>query len=241
MSTQVRERVAQLRVRQVGVTRLPFNLNVAETIAALLGVVLLIWVVVHYFTSLRPEQDRLRALETELAEQQRIMIASVKPTGPEGASAEDMAKKALDTLETFKTGHLKPFSSGRIELIKQINALAKKNSVVLTSGIDMGASGESNAEAEKPRTKKSVAKKKSDEVLNAFPSVRFHFTVFGQYTNVRAFINELERDKQFLVINSINLMNQEARATSRRSRGGEGGVSGIMLTIEMSAFFQPAA
>jgi hypothetical protein len=222
------------------VTRLPFGLNVAEIIAALLGVVLLVGVVSYYFSSLKPEQDRLRGLEVQLAEQRRIMIESAKPVGAEGTSAEEMANKALDTLETFKTSHLKPFSSGRIDLIREINALAKKNSVTLTSGIDMGG-GESNAEGEKTSEKKNTSKKKSDQLLNAFPSVSFHFTVFGQYANVRTLINDLERQKQFLVISSINLTNQEARANSRRSRGGgEAGVSGIMLTIEMSAYFQPA-
>ena len=72
-----------------------------------------------------------------------------------------------------------------------------------------------------------------------FPSVSFRFTVFGQYSNVKTFINEVEREKQFVVINSVNFTNQEARAAGRRSRGGEGGASGIMLGIEMSAYFQP--
>ena len=85
---------------------------------------------------------------------------------------------------------------------------------------------------------KVTKRKKADDLLNAFPSVGFRFTVFGQYANVRNFINELEREKQFVVIDSVNLTNQEARTSSRRARGGEG-ASGIMLTIEMSAYFQP--
>lgn len=240
MSTHVRERVSRSEARSLGVTKIPFGLNTGEAIAALLGVVLLVWAVAYYFSSLRPEQDRLRTLEAELAEQQKNIIASSNPDATE-APIVDMAKNALETLEAFKSSHLKPFSSGRIDLIKEINALAKKNTVALTSGIDMGSSvGESSGEGEKTgasEKKGASRRKKADEILSAIPSVTFRFTVFGQYSNLRTFINELEHEKQFLVINAINLMNQEARMASRRSRGE--GMSGIMLTIEMSAYFQP--
>ena len=241
MSTQVREQVQRSEVRQIGATRVPFGLNTGEVIAVLVAVGLLIWVVAYYFSSLKPEQDRLNTIEAELAAQQRNILATTKLSGNEAPVAEDEAKKALETLETFRGSHLKPFSSGRIALIKEINALAKKNNVSLTSGIDMGAnSGEADAEGEQANDKKNVSKrKKAEDLLNAYPSVSFRFTVFGQYPSVRTFISELERERQFVVIKSVNLTNQEARAASRRSRGGEG-ASGIMLTIEMIAYFQPS-
>jgi hypothetical protein len=240
MSTHVRERVPRSEARSRGVTRMPFGSNVGEAIAVLLAVVLLVLAAVYYFSSLRPEHERLRVLNAELAEQQRNIIAITNPRGAE-APFVDTAKQALETLETFKTSHLKPFSSGRIDLIKEINALAKKTNVTLTSGIDMGSSvGESTGDGEKTSTaeKKDTSKrKKADEIVSAIPSVAFRFTVFGQYASLRTFINELEREKQFVVINSINLTNQEAKTGSRRSRGEA--TSGIMLAIEMSAYFQP--
>jgi hypothetical protein len=244
VSTQVRDRVVRVRARSVRAARLPFGLSAPEIVVAFIAIALLAVVVTYYFSSIKPERDRLHVLELEFAEQQRNIVASATPPSKNQASPADMARDAIESLETFKTGHLKPFSSGRIDLIKEINALAKKHSVVLTSGIEMGASmGGSNAEADKANgkgdKKSSVTRKKSEEIFNAFPSVSFRFTVFGQYPQVRAFINDLEREKQFIVINSINLTNQEAR-TSRRSRGGEGGgVAGIMLTIDMFAYFQP--
>jgi hypothetical protein len=221
------------------VSTLPFGLNIGEGIAVLLAAVVLVLAAVYYFSSLRPEQDRLSKLNAELAEQQRSIIAIANPRGPETSSV-DTAKEALETLETFKSRHLKPFSSGRIDLLKDINALAKKSNVVLTSGIDMGLNlSEGAADAEKPGIvdKKNAAKrKKADEIVNAIPSVAFHFTVFGQYASLRTFISELEREKQFVVINSINLTNQEAKTGGKRSRGE---ASGVMLAIEMSAYFQP--
>lgn len=239
MSTQVRDRIVRSEARSVRRARIPFGLSAAEAIAALVSIALLGGVVFYYFTSVKPQQDRLRVLEAEFALQQKSILDNAMPHASEQATPSDMAKDAVESLETFKNGHLKPFSTGRIDLIKQINALAKKDNVTLTSGIEMGASiGESGGDKGGKSDKKGpTIRKKADEILSAFPSVTFRFTVFGQYPQVRAFINDLEREKQFLVIDSISLTNQEARTSSRRGRGE--GVTGIMLTIEMAAFFQP--
>ena len=140
MSTHVRERAVRVQARTVRAARIPFGLNAAEAIAAFVGIILLVWVVFYYLTSLKPQQDRLHALEADLAIQQKSILDNTKPLGTETQKPSDMAKDAIESLETFKTGHLKPFSSGRIDLIKEINALAKKHNVTLTSGIDMGAS-----------------------------------------------------------------------------------------------------
>lgn len=238
MSTQVRDRVVRSEARSLRAAKIPLGLNAAEMIAALVGIVLLVWVVFYYFSSLKPQQDRLHGLEADFAIQQKSILDNARPPSSTQATPSDMAKDAIESLETFKTGHLKPFSTGRIDLIKEINALAKKNTVTLTSGIEMGASvGDSSAGSDKASKKGPIIRKKADEILSAFPSVTFRFTVFGQYAQIRAFINDLEREKQFLVIDSVSLTNQEARTNSRRSRGE--GVTGIMLTIEMAAYFQP--
>jgi hypothetical protein len=244
VSTQVRETIRRPDVRQITVTRIPFGLGLGETIATVLAFIFVLSVIVYYFTSLKPEQDRLRTVESQLEAQQQSIIKN-RPDTLKDVPVEDQAKEALETLETFKSNHLKPFSSGRIALIREINALAKKNTVSLTSGIDMGSTGgEADSEATEASEKKNVSRrKKTDDLLNAFPSVIFRFTVFGQYSNIRTFISELEREKQFVVINSINLTNQEAKTASRRGRGGEGAAgigAGIMLTIEMAAYFQSA-
>src|SRR5438046_29825 len=179
MSTQVRERVSRSEVRLARVNRLPFGLSIGEAIAVLLALVLLLSVVTYYFSSLRPERDRLLSLEAELREQQKSIIASKIPgSGPE-TPVVDSTKIALETLETFKNNHLKPFSSGRIALIKEINALAKKNNVALTSGIDMGSNfAKAGAESETSGTagKKSTRRKKGDDILSAIPSVPFRLS-----------------------------------------------------------------
>lgn len=237
MSAQVRERVSRVEPGRDRGTRLPFGLNAVESIAALVAVAILVAAVVYYLTSLRPLQDQLRGLQTELDRQQKNMILSTKPSDAAQRSPDDIARDAIESLESFKNSHLKPFSSGRIELIKQINALAKKDNVTLTSGIDMGGTAEESDAAKSSDKTSGTQRNKTDEIFNAFPSVNFHFTVFGPYGSVRSFIDDLEHEKQFVVVRSVSLTNQEAKTNSRRARAE--GISGIMLTIEMAAYFQP--
>jgi hypothetical protein len=88
----------------------------------------------------------------------------------------------------------------------------------------------------------SKRKKKTEEVLNAFPHLDVHFTVFGQYQNLRAFVNELEHNKQFLVMKTVSFQLQEDKGGEgggSRSRGRAGLGSGLVLGVEASVYFQP--
>jgi len=62
VSTQVRDRIVRSQARGVRPARIPFDLSAPEVIAAFVGIALLVWVVFYYFTSVKPQQDRLHAL-----------------------------------------------------------------------------------------------------------------------------------------------------------------------------------
>jgi hypothetical protein len=218
MSSQVRERISRVETKPVRVSS-PFGLSAGELVAGVLALLLFLLVVVYYFTSLKPEQQRLAALESQLALQQDELIRNSEGH-TESAAAPDSGKDALDSLVTFRTEHLKPHSQGQIALIKEINAIAKKNSCRLMTGIDM--------RLENP--------KKEEQSLSVFPWLEVHFTVFGQYPSLRSFISELERNKQFLVIDSISLTSVEE---GQVSRGSAAAGSGVALTINMLTYFQP--
>ena len=175
MSSQVRERVSKFEVRRVRATRLPFGLSSAELVVAVLALLFFLVVVVYYFTSLRPEQARLDRLEEELKKAQSEIAAVAAPT-TQGASPAMTVKAALDSLQAFKSEHLRPLASGRIALINQINALAKKNGMTLTSGIDMPLE-----KAAESADQDSSKRKKTEDLFNVFPHMTMHFTVFGQY------------------------------------------------------------
>jgi len=233
MSTQVGQHVSRLTVRRRSASR-SFGLSGPEIGAAIIALLAFVIALYYYFTALSPEQSRLRAQEQSLQRITAELAATqAAPTGPGGPNAKD----ALASLQAFKTEYLRPLSSGRIALLNEVNALAKKHSVTLTSGIDMplekGAAKTDDADSKR--------KKKTEEVLNAFPHLDIHFTVFGQYHNLRGFVNELEHNKQFLVMKTVSLQMQEEKVGEGgggRSRRGQLG-SGLVLGIEAAVYFQP--
>jgi hypothetical protein len=233
MSTQVGQQVSRLTLRRRRVSR-SFGLSGPEIGAAIIALLAFVMAIYYYFTALSPEQARLRAQEQSLQRiNAELATIGAAPTGPSGPNAKD----ALSSLQTFKSEYLRPLSSGRIALLNEVNALAKINKVTLTSGIDMplekGAAKGDDADPKR--------KKRTEEMLNAFPHLDIHFTVFGQYQNLRAFINELERNKQFLVMKTVSLQMQEEKVGEggggRSRRAGLG--SGLVLGIEAAVYFQP--
>lgn len=231
MSTRVEEHRARVAVRRKHARR-SFGLSVPEIVAISLALLAFVLAVFYYFTALSPEQSRLRAQEQTL---QRINDELAKISSSGGGSRGPNIKDALASLQSFKSESLRPLSSGRIALINEVNALAKKHSVTLTSGIDMPL--------EKGAAKTDEGdkhKKKTEEVLNAFPHLDMHFTVFGQYPNLRAFLNALEHNKQFFVIKTVGMVMQEDKGEGGgRQRGRATAGGGLAMTIEASAYFQP--
>src|SRR5262249_36560016 len=97
-------------------------------------------------------------------------------------------------------------------------------------------------QAEEGDTKR---KKKTEEVLNAFPHMDLRFTVFGQYQNLRAFLNEIEHNKQFFVVKAVNFTLQEDKGGGGGGGGGRAQRAhasvgaGLIMSIDAAAYFQP--
>lgn len=234
MSSQVRERAPRVSVRSSRAAASRLGLSSREIIAAAIALLFFFATLIYYFTGLKPAKENLAILETKVEAQKQTMLDNAQ-LGAAGAPAtKDEAQEALNTLETFKAEYLKPRSQGRIALFNDINALAKKSGVQLTSGIDMRTDERLVSEQEDSETRR----RKVEDALNVFPKETVEFSVFGQYANLRTFISELERNKQFIVLDSINLTSTEQGQTGRRGRGAGAG-AGIALSIEMSVYFQP--
>ncbi|HEY7543882.1 MAG TPA: hypothetical protein VID27_03325 [Blastocatellia bacterium] len=193
----------------------------------------------YYFTTLGPEQRRLQTFETRLntLETELIKARAEKNKPPQ----VDTTREALDSLATFKEKHLKTASQGTIALYSDINALAAKNQVQLTSGIKTEQENQ-EADSEASGSKKNESKSRTDPLSTVYPQTTFNFTVAGQYPNLRAFLNELEHNRQFIIVRSVSLTKmeqlEEGGSGSRRSRGSAQS-GAIALSIEMSAYFQP--
>ena len=229
MSSHVRERVSRVETRQIKVPARPFGLSLAELLAAAAVLIFFVLVITFYFTSVKPEQDHLRELEIQHNAQQSVIDANLQNNTGSANTSQDAAKDALDSLNTFKNSQLtsKSRARGEAELFKEINALAKKNNLQLMSGIEVRPNVE----------QKSNSKGKSmEQSMDVFPKLDIHFSVFGQLSNLRAFIHELERNNHYIVIDTLSLTSVEAEE-GRRSRNVASS-SGISLAINMTAYFQ---
>ena len=231
MVTQVKERNAKVSITARRPIRRPFGLRPHELVSAAAVLTFFILAIIFYFSSLKPRQDEVAILEGQLEQLKQREDGVLKDQAKvEGPTAVDQGKVALESLDYFKGTHLKPLSQGRIALINDINAMAKKNRVTLMSGIDMKMDRAVIA----PDDDKEESKRKNKEsFLRVFPNLEMQFTVAGEYKPLRQFISDLEANKQFKTIESINLnilKETEGSRTNRRTR-----ISGIALTIAMTA------
>jgi len=237
MSTQVRERT-RFDLRSLSGPSLPFTLRPAEMIAAGLALGLVVLVILYYFFYLAPVKDRLSEVEKENA----VQLNALKPNalGPKsGPSRKEQIQQAKDSLTSFESDDLRSMAQGRIDLINEINQLAKADNVRLGSGIEMhvvygGIAANSESQGSK--------KQKDSNVLDVFPRVQFQFAVKGEYKNLRKFLRDLEGSRQYVVIDSLNLTNAEQKQGRSSSRAPqmpqlESG-SGLSLTVGMNAYFR---
>ncbi len=235
MSSQVRERVSMGRVRKRP-ARKRFGLSAVELIAILVTAAFTGVALYYYLTTLGPEQRRLQNIETRLNTLETELIK--KRAERNQPTQTDTSQNALDSLATFKEKYLKTVSQGEIALYRDINALAAKHQVQITSNIEMKRENQ-EADIEKSGTKKNEAKSNTDPLAVVYPQSAINFAVAGQYASLRAFLNELEHNRQFIIIRSVTLtrVEQLEEGGGRRGRSAQSGA--IALSIEMSAYFQP--
>ncbi len=234
MMAQTRLRSEKTTVTTIRDSSTPFGLSYPELVAAALSIILLALVIVYYFTSLKPEHDRQTVLQRSLEDLKKTESKLQQSINQDITVQQDNAKVALDSLENFKSGHLKNLAQGRIALIDSINSLAKKNGVQLVSGISM------DAEKAVQQDEKNTRKRNTANVLNVFPKIKVGFTVAGDYGKLRSFINELEANRQFVTIDAVTLAAvKEREAGGGRGRKADYILSGISLAIELTAYFKP--
>ena len=233
MSTEIRERVSKIEIRRPHLSATRLNFSVFEIGAALIVLLFFVATIYYYFSSLKPEQDRFARLEAQYNLQKQQISISKPDTG---APSRDTLKDALESLASFKTQYLKPRHQGQRALIDEINGLVKKQGVQLTSGLEMSLENTGQS-TEKKRTKT----RSGEPLLNPFPQLNMNFTISGPYEKIRAFVSDLEKNKQFLMIRAITFIAaaEEADGETGRRRRSRSNASGISVTVNLAAYFQP--
>src|ERR1044072_2391069 len=139
MVTQIKERNSSTVVLPKAMGKKPFGLTYTELAFLVLSLISLIGVGIFYYSTLSHEYNDLNSLKHQIDSLSKVEADLIAATKENKNVREDLAKTALESLESFKSVHLKNLSQGRISLIDAINNIAKKDGVRLMSGIAMTA------------------------------------------------------------------------------------------------------
>ena len=213
-------------------------LGPAEIIGLAGSVLILLLVVVSYLYFLVPANSRLDALQSERSLLQ-TQLRDLQGVVNRGESTEASVQKITQSLDEFESNQLLGADRGRMGLYDSVNVLIRKNGLRNTSGPTYTPLEPSDSKAGTSGTRSANTKWQS-----IYPGIAISVTVEGQYQNLRRFIRDLETNRQFIIINSVELersteTNNSPPAEGEPTSGGRGSI--VSLRLEMATYFQRAS
>lgn len=215
-------------------------------VAGLAGSCLILALVLFsYLYFVVPARSRVASLMAD-KKQLQTNLQTLQGVVTNEQNTKDTVERITASLDNFETNSLLRQEQGRMELYDELNQLIIKNGVRNTSG-------PTYTPLEPEGTKTTGGKNVATKWQSFYPGVAVMVTVEGQYENVRRFIRDVERSKQFVVINEVEL--QRARDTNAPI-SAEGDVSAetgqpapgsgsrgslVSLQLSMATYFQREA
>jgi Tfp pilus assembly protein PilO len=210
-------------------------LGLAEIIALAGSLLILLLVVVSYLYFLVPANLRLGALQSERSRLQ-TQVGTSQALVRQGETTEAAVQKITQSLDYFENQQLLGADRGRMGLYDSLNVLIRKNGLRNTSGPTYAPLEAAGSKAGATGTKSANTKWQS-----IYPGIAISVTVEGQYQNLRHFIRDLESNKQFVIINSVEL-ERSTETNSLTSAEGESANAPrgalVSLRLEMSTYFR---
>ncbi|MFI5223631.1 MAG: GspMb/PilO family protein [Nitrospirales bacterium] len=214
-------------------------LGPAEIIGLGGSLLILLLVVVSYLYFLLPGNSRLVALQAQRALLQNE-VRDLQNVVTSGETTEASVQKINQSLDDFESGHLLGHDRGRMALYDSVNVLMRKNGLRNTSGPTYTTLEPSTAKSGTSGSRSTNTKWQS-----VYPGIAISVTVEGPYQNLRRFVSDLEANKQFIIINSVELersteTNSAPPPTEAEPAAPARG-SMVSLRLEMTTYFQRAA
>lgn len=207
--------------------------GVAE-VAALAGSCFVLAIVLFsYLYFVVPARSRITSLNAD-RKQLQTNLQTLDAVVNKEQNTKDQVDRVTASLERFETAHLLRQDQGRMDLYEELNQLIVKNGVRNTSG-------PTYTPLDPTGMKSTSGKTVTTKWQSFYPGIAVMVTVEGQYQDVRRFIRDVERSKQFVVINEVEL--QRANENSAPAAAEEGGGSGargslVSLQLNMTTYFQ---
>jgi Tfp pilus assembly protein PilO len=212
--------------------------GVAEVVALVGSCFVLALVLLSYLYFLVPARSRVTSLNND-RQQTLSNLQTLGKLYDKEKNARQNVDSITSSLNEFETRHLLRADQGRLDLYEELNQLIVKNGVRNTSG-------PTYTPLDPAGTKSTSGKTVSTKWQSFYPGIAVMVTVEGEYQNVRRFIRDVERSRQFVVINEVELQraSQNSGPASLDAEGGGGaGGSGtraslVTLQLNMSTYFQ---
>ena len=204
---------------------------------AALGVaaLLLLTAVLSYLFLLAPQRSRLDSLRAEREELQRRLQTQQASLG-EGKDTQQRVGEILASLDRFEVDNLGQASGGTKTVIEEMNRLIVKNNLRISGGINF-----TQLQEAAPGADESQSQRREDRaqriVQSVFPGIGVTLTVEGPYPNMRRFIRDIEADRQFVVIDAVELEG----VTDSNAGAAEGAVAPAPPVVEGQEGVRPLA
>lgn len=229
------DRRYKVRVSEFVDSRRGKMFGIAEVVALAGSCFVLALVLFSYLYFLVPARSRISSLNTD-RKQIETNIKTLETVVSKEHGSQQTVDSVVASLNDFETKHLLRQDQGRMELYEELNQLIIKNNVRNTSGPTYTALDPTDVKA---ASGKSVVTKWQ----SFYPGINVMVTVEGAYENIRRFIRDVERSKQFVVINQVELQRaqQDNVPVSAEDSGASGSgtrVSPVTLQLNMATYFQ---
>ena len=245
VNTEARaQRAYSQRMSEFVVSRRGKMFGVAEVIAVAGSCLVLALVLLSYLYFLVPARSRLSSLYADRSQVQ-TNLQTLSGVVHKEEDTKQTVDKVASSLNKFETEHLLRADQGRMDLYEERNQLIIKNGLKNTSG-------PSYTPLDPAGTKTSGGKSVTTKWQSFYPGIAVMVTVEGQYQDVRRFIRDVERSKQFVVINEVELQratqnnapvsvdNGTVTPATPAAPGSGSGTRGslVSLQLNMATYFQ---
>lgn len=205
--------------------------GVAEVVGIAVSCLVLLLVLLSYLYFLVPARSRVTSLNTEKARLQ-ANLKTLQGVVVKGNDTRGQVDQIATSLANFENSYLLQPEEGRMHLYDELNELILKNNLRNTSGPAYAPLD--------PTGTKTVGKTTTTKWQSFYPGVAVTVTVEGQYNDIRRFVRDLEKTKQFIIINQVELQraNENNAPASADEAAANPRSSLISLQINMTTYFQ---
>jgi len=207
--------------------------GIAEVAALAGSCFVLLIVLLSYLYFVVPARSRVTSLNADKARLQ-ANLQTLNGMISKDRDTKGQVDQITASLSDFESKHLLRPEQGRIELYDELNQMILKNGLRNTSGPTYTPLD--------PTGTKAIGGKSTNAKWQSFyPGIAVMVTVEGQYQNIRHFVRDLERSKQFVIVNQVEL--QRANENSAPVAAEEGAASSpkgslISLQLNMTTYFR---